>query len=207
MKLIIKGKEPDTWKAYYNTEGVTKYESPTTDLKNALLRDQGHICCYCMSRISFENMVVEHFKPREHYKPKEYQFGYGNLFASCKGNFHSDKHCDNRKKSLEITTNPTDIKNNCENIISYKWSDGSLTYPPQYEYDIVDVLNLNNPVLNSNRKEVLVAVTQVLKLKKYTKTECQRQLSKFRDLDKDGKYQPYCMIAIRFLEKKIRAFS
>ncbi len=129
------------------------------------------------------------------------------LFASCKGNFHSDKHCDNRKKSLEITTNPTDIKNNCENIISYKWSDGSLTYPPQYEYDIVDVLNLNNPVLNSNRKEVLVAVTQVLKLKKYTKTECQRQLSKFRDLDKDGKYQPYCMVAIRFLEKKIRGFS
>jgi uncharacterized protein (TIGR02646 family) len=207
MKLIIKGNEPDAWKAYYNTEGVTKYTSPNSELKHALLKDQGYICCYCMSRISFDKMVVEHFKSRDNHKEKRFQFGFDNLLASCTGNFHTDKHCDCRKKSEELTINPTDIKNNCESIIGYKWSDGGLTYPPQYKNDIEEILNLNNPVLKRNRKEVLEAITSVLSLKKFSKSECQKQLKKFKEPNNEGKLQPYCIVGIRFLEKKLRQMA
>lgn len=202
MKLIIKGNEPEAWKIYKNTEGVAFTAIP--ELKNALLKEQGYLCCYCMSRISFNKMKVEHWKPRRY---KTLKLHYGNLFAACLGNFCEGNHCDTLKDEDEITINPTDIKNNCESIIGYKLSDGSLTYPPQYEHDIKNILNLNNSVLKLNRIKALDGVTEALGLKKYSKSECQKQLKKFQELNSDGKFQPYCMIGIRFLERKLRQMS
>lgn len=202
MKFILKGKEPEAWKTYRNTEGVIF--SAITELKIALLEQQGYICCYCMSRINFESMKVEHWKPRKY---KALIFHFDNLLAACKGDFCTEKHCDTRKDDIEILINPSDKANNIESLISYKWSDGSLKYSPHYKKDIEDVLNLNNPILKNNRKKVMEAVSQVLMLKKYSESEHQKQLKKFKEVDKHGKFQPYCMVAVRFLEKKIRKFK
>ncbi len=199
MKFIKKGIEPQAWRNYRTTEGVEF--SAIKELKNALLEEQGHICCYCMSRISFDKMKVEHWKPRVY---EEHIFSYENLLAACTGNFCTDFHCDTRKSDDEITINPTDAKQKINEIINYQWSDGALVFPDCYKYDIENILNLNDSVLKANRLAALKAVKNVLSQKTYTKKEVEKQLQKFKEVDKEGKFQPYCMIVVKFLEKKLR---
>lgn len=202
MKFIKKGKEPAAWKAKRETEGTDFSAIP--ELQLALLKEQGYICCYCMSQIHEKSMKVEHWRARSKYPEKK--FDYNNLLAACKGDFCSDKHCDTKKENDEIELNPTDAKNNVELVIGYSWSDGKLTYPSQYKTDIEVTLNLNNAVLCRNRKSALNAVNDVLKIKKYSKGIYEKQLLKLQSKNSEGKYSPYCMIGIRFLEKKIKQF-
>lgn len=117
MKLIIKGTEPLAWKIYCTTPGVAF--SATPELKEALLQEQGHLCCYCLSRIDETKMKVEHWKPRKY---KDFVFKYSNLMAACEGSFCGEHHCDTLKEDTEIQINPTDRKNNVESIIKYRWS-------------------------------------------------------------------------------------
>ena len=65
MKFIVKGNEPAAWKSYRETSGVDFDAIP--ELKEALLNEQGYICCYCMNGIKEDNMKVEHYKPRSIY--------------------------------------------------------------------------------------------------------------------------------------------
>jgi hypothetical protein len=133
-------------------------------------------------------------------------FDYSNLLAACTGDYCGDRHCDTLKADDEISINPTDKINNVETIISYRFSDGSLTYPPQYKRDIENILNLNNPVLKRNRIASIKAVQQVLALKKYSQSECQKQLGKFQNRNKYQHFEPYCMVVVKFLEKKLRQY-
>jgi uncharacterized protein (TIGR02646 family) len=157
MKFIIKGNEPAAWKAYRETPGVDFDAIP--ELKEALLNEQGYLCCYCMNGIKEDNMKVEHYKPRSIYP--ELKMDYTNLFAACKGNFCTEKHCDTKKQNTELTIHPADPKNNCEAIIGYS-TNGKLTYSDGYKRDIEDTLNLNNSVLVSNRKGALFGAATAL---------------------------------------------
>ena len=126
MKFIVKNNEPLAWRNYRNTEGVAF--TAIKELKDALLEEQGHLCCYCLSRISFEKMKTEHWSPRTN---TNLVFNYNNLLAACTGNFCTGNHCDTLKADTPIAINPTDRLNNVENIISYSSSDGSLNYPSE----------------------------------------------------------------------------
>lgn len=200
MKFIEKGKEPEEWKSYRATPGVDFDAIPA--LKKALLNEQGYICCYCMSGIKQSNMKIEHYKPRG--KHPNLKLDFNNLFAACKGNFCSDKHCDTKKENTELTIHPADSKNNCEQIISYKLN-GQLTYPVEYQTDIEETLNLNNPVLRSNRKSTLEATAIALKKLGYSKTIVEKQISKFSNKNDVGKFSPYCNAILWLLRKKLRA--
>src|SRR5271154_1540480 len=63
MKLIKKGKEPPGLREYRSDPFAT-YEgySGKDELREALAREQGFLCCYCMSRISANerDMKIEH---------------------------------------------------------------------------------------------------------------------------------------------------
>jgi uncharacterized protein (TIGR02646 family) len=72
------------------------FESLPQEVKNslqdALILEQGHICCFCGSRIYRENTEIAHFIPqKEEVAEKVWQtnqevvFDYNNLFASCNG--------------------------------------------------------------------------------------------------------------------------
>lgn len=199
MKNIKKGQEPKAWKAYRNTEGVEFSAIP--ELKYALLEEQGHICCYCMKRISFENMKVEHLQPRI---KEDLVFDYNNLMAACLGK-DEKFHCDTNKKNTTIIIDPLNFKQNLDKNITYSYSDGSVKYPEIYKEDIETTLNLNNIVLKSNRLKALEAVRTVLLKKNFATAELNRQLEKFKNTNNEGKFEPYCMIVVQFLERKIRA--
>lgn len=200
MKFIEKGKEPAAWKAHRETPGVDFDAIP--ELKKALLQEQGYICCYCMSGIKASNMKVEHYKPRG--KHPNLKLDFTNLFAACKGNFCSDKHCDTKKDKTELLIHPADPKNNCELIVSYKLS-GHLTYPAEYRTDIENTLNLNSPVLRLNRKSTMEASAIALKKLGYSKAVIEKQISKFNSKNDEGKFNPYCNAVLWLLRKKLSA--
>ena len=103
MRKIDKNPAPQPfidWKIQYDTELQTKYENSTGKeiwdfllngeefkpikqaLEDALLEEQGYICCYCGRKIERGKMAVEHFKPKSIHKSST--FDYTNLMASCK---------------------------------------------------------------------------------------------------------------------------
>lgn len=200
MKFITKGNEPAAWKAYRETLGVDFDAIPA--LKEALLNEQGYLCCYCMNQIKDTNMRVEHYKPRSTYPALKME--YTNLFAACKGDFCSDKHCDTRKGNTELSIHPADPRNNCENIIGYS-TNGKLTYPDGYKTDIEVTLNLNNSVLVSNRKGALFGAATALQKLGYSKAIIQKQIELFRNKNANGKFNPYCNTILWLLNKKLSA--
>lgn len=199
MKFIDKNPEPQAWKEYRETPGVDFEAIP--ELKTALLEEQGHLCCYCMSRIKENKMKVEHYKPRRY---TELKMVYTNLFAACTGNFCSDKHCDTRKEDTELTIHPADLRNNCESIVGYR-TNGQLTYPEEYKVDIEETLNLNNSVLTANRKGALIGAAAALKKLGYNKATIQRQVDQYSNKNPEGKFYPYCNAILWLLNKKLNA--
>jgi len=126
MKYIEKSNknEPDSLKIYRETtpnKSYSGYGSPN-ELKRALLKEQGGICAYCMSRINLKINVnnkpqieVEHIKSQKNYPEKS--LDYENLVGVCNGNLGGIEHCDKSKKYNELKKIfPTEKK--CENLIT-----------------------------------------------------------------------------------------
>lgn len=67
MKYIQKRQEPASfteWKSKASEDWQPTWEilrsSEKRDLHDALLREQGYICCYCEMRITQQNSHIEH---------------------------------------------------------------------------------------------------------------------------------------------------
>ncbi len=99
MKYIRKTREPSSLKAYKSLENEDWQPSyadlDKDDLRSSLLEEQGHLCCYCMRRISSEISRIEHFLPQRMFRQEE--LNYSNLFLACsisEGLPPSQQHCD-----------------------------------------------------------------------------------------------------------------
>lgn len=218
MKRIIKGTEPPCLLKYRQTEDAN-YDDyrPKEPLKRGLLAEQGYICCYCMQRISIDNMEIEHNKPQA--DNPHLQLDYKNLIASCSGNRGQGKknlHCNARKGDYEGThrnytmnLNPVDSNKNCENQIKYS-STGkilSICDDETINHELNEVLNLNYQTLRENRKIALDVVIDVLNRKFPNKTWSQEALKKkveeLSSKDADGRYSPYCQYIVWYLSKRL----
>ncbi|MBX9257289.1 TIGR02646 family protein [Desmonostoc muscorum CCALA 125] len=217
MKRIIKGIEPPCLLKHRQIPGAT-YEGyhPKEPLKKALLTEQGYICCYCMQRISEENMEIEHNKPWS--DNPELQLDYKNLIASCSGNRgHGKKnlHCNGRKGDYEATTrnyqmtlNPADSKN-CENYIKYSSTGKILSISDDdiINNELNNILNLNFQTLIDNRTTALGAVIDALNKKfpnkTWSKEAIRKKLKEYSSKDGDGKYSEYCQYVIGYFKKRL----
>jgi uncharacterized protein (TIGR02646 family) len=70
------GGNPDWRPAYSDLSGP-----PKADLHEALLREQGYICCYCGMGIAREDSHIEHLVPQ--HLNESLALDYNNLLASC----------------------------------------------------------------------------------------------------------------------------
>ncbi|MCM0590836.1 MAG: retron system putative HNH endonuclease [Gloeotrichia echinulata IR180] len=210
MKRIIKGTEPPCLLQYRQTPGANYggYH-PKEPLKKALLTEQGYICCYCMQRISEENMEIEHWKPMSGNKYPELQIDYKNLLASCSGNRGNRKvtlHCNARKGDEEITLNPADSRN-CEHSIKYSSSGKIFSDDEKINNELNTILNLNLQTLVENRTTALSAVINALNKKfpnkTWTKEAIQKKLDEFSSKDADGKYSEYCQYIVSYLSRRL----
>lgn len=212
MMNISKGKEPAAL-TQYKSQPDPQYDGPQfTSVKDAirqqLLDEQGYLCAYCMGRIDNDqsNMKIEHWHSQKNYPAK--RLDYKNMLAVCCGNegdIPKNQHCDTKKADQDLCYQPTNPNHDIANKIAYL-IDGTMTSNDALlQRQLEDILNLNYFRLKRNREKVLKRVKQQLGAKPGTRSpnEIKRLLQVWQTRDRDGKYQPYCGVAIHYLKKKL----
>ena len=220
MIEIKKGREPESLIKYRQQKDAS-YEQMDRcvkeDLMRHLLREQGHVCAYCMKRISYDvespwtginSITIEHWYPRnpENNEGLDRSLDYKNMFAVCSGNrgcgFKDGMTCDAHKGNAIIKVNPCDI--NTLAGISYTSAGRIQSSDPIVNEDIDKTLNLNceRVSLPENRKQALQTLINDIH-KKHTagdiSTYCKRKLDNILNMD-DPK-MPYVGILIWWLKK------
>ena len=223
MKHIIKNKEPNSLAqhranqpAFFDTLPIAAKD----ELRNSLLHEQGHICCYCMKRIpeigTLENpltvgMKVEHFKSQDGFP--ELQLTYSNLLGACMGNEGKPKKiqtCDTRKGDLELAISPVVLPPNCETLIKYNADGEIFSEDDAINKHLNEILNLNMQTLKNARREVYLQIQNKVETEGKQLKTSQLKLSFFiKEREKwiirnENRFRPFCMVAVYYLTKKIR---
>ncbi|HSN98168.1 MAG TPA: retron system putative HNH endonuclease [Candidatus Nanopelagicales bacterium] len=216
MRRIRKGPEPEAWKEYrLSTPGATFDGAPKKKLREALLAEQGHLCCYCMRRIEEETTRIEHRRPREvlrQRRPGEKydEFSYRNLLAACQGGeglAYEDQHCDVRKHNEEITVDPTDPARDVESLIRYSASGELRSDDEQIQRDLAVTLNLNLQTLKDARLAVLDGFRAVFERKhqgEWSTDIIERELKKWTDIPRGGKLTSYAGVVVHYLRRRLQ---
>lgn len=208
MIKIDKQPTPPEWRTFCNTPGV-RYEAKPF-LREALLKEQGYICAYCMRSIpcadgnSKERSRIDHILSRK--KHPDLQLDYNNMVICCPGAIHgNDKnnfHCDKSKGEEDL--NYTPFQQFTIDSIRYSTFDGEIRSSiPKCEEELNHVLNLNNPLLKANRREVINAVIHVLEKRRWNVASLSHELERWKTADFNGHKKAYCGIVIWYLEKKL----
>ncbi|MFO0610570.1 MAG: hypothetical protein U0324_45835 [Polyangiales bacterium] len=172
MRALTKGREPASLRAYRAVPGAAydgaDFTAVKDEIREALLRDQAWLCCYCMRRISAEarphpvnreappviQMKVEHWRPQSLHP--DLALAWSNLLGACTGGVGvapADQTCDTRKAESVITLNPCDPAHVATLRCSTR---GHLTSSnPQFQEDLDVRLGLNHRVLVDARRAVI----------------------------------------------------
>lgn len=165
MKYIKKGAEPECLLEYCGMASVAwqpSYNGLRGDqkdaIKEALMKEQGYICCYCERELEKEDSHIEHFIPQS--CPTCDPLDYNNMLCSCmKERKKGDAlHCGAKKGNWydqALLISPLD--SDCERKFLYT-DDGRIK--PSVESDeaakkTIEKLGLNCQKLVEERKKVL----------------------------------------------------
>lgn len=133
-------------------------------MKAFLIREQGGICAYCMSRITLETATIEHYLPQS--TAPDMTLDYRNLLAVCNNGRNVSgmvRHCDVTRGNRELHTDPR--KKEDIDKIAYKRNGLILSEDTDIDRDLNVILNLNNETLKHNRRAALAAAFDVIKRK------------------------------------------
>jgi uncharacterized protein (TIGR02646 family) len=222
MRFIHKRQEPSafaTWKQKANADWQPNWENFQKPEKiivhNALLEEQGHICCYCGQLIEPANSHIEHFQPRTHYP--ELSLSYGNFLASCPG-YPTDENqqtqppklpqefCGQKKGAWsepDLTVSPLD--RDCASYFRYTEVGEILPTKeiPKAKAAGVTIqeLGLNHAVLRLSRKRLIDGVLQ--EIESLTTEEIQQLIDLYDRPDRSGKFTPFCAAIIYRLQDEL----
>ena len=214
MRTITKGKEPASLTAHRKMSYSYYYNYKETDeLRDALVKEQRGLCCYCMERISSDQgkVKIEHWQCQSQYPDR--QLDYRNLLAACpggEGEQSSHQHCDTRKGDKDLKWNPADPAHRIETRLQYG-ADGSIRSndpDPTFDTQLCQVLNLNLAKLKNNRKGVLDVI---LKWWQDEKAKIKGPVPRSRFEQKRdqwaggaGALKPYCQVVIWWLDQRLK---
>ena len=154
---------------------VTKHYNLYSDIKRDLLSSQGEYCAYCEKRIDIENSHIDHYFSRSLFTNLTYD--KSNLYLSCMSNGHCGIAKDNLTECKEIdikeTIKPDQLINGkyIENFLFYT-REGEIKVLPLHELsprdfikleDTISKLNLNEPSLVNERKNLLSTLEKIYK--------------------------------------------
>ncbi len=149
MYLINKNKEPDAL-TQYRTQADAEYDGPhftsvKDDIRTALLAEQGHVCAYCMQRISEDKMKVEHWASQNQHPDK--QLSYLNMLACCKG-LEGEKQkfqtCDSKKANQPLKYSPAQPQHRINDRVYYLSNGIIKSKEDDFNQQLNTVLNLNS---------------------------------------------------------------
>ncbi len=172
MIHIQKGPEPPSLTAYRQQPYATYDGYADKDaLRAALLRDQGHICAYCMRRIYNDRnkMKIEHWRPQSQLNNEAEKLDYKIMLGvcdGCRGSLDKYTTCDEHRHDAELYVNPLDA--GMMETISYDRSGHIKSSVPRIDKDLHEILNLNCEQAPSRLVQNRKAIYQ----------ECRKQLYK-----------------------------
>ncbi len=207
--------EPASLKEKRSTPGASFDSCNKDDIRNALLKEQGYICAYCMQRIS-QNLneegktvtKIEHYQAQS--SDNSLQLNYMNMLGVCRGNEGEAKklqHCDTARGNQRLTVNPLDA--NCESLVKYETSGDIYSDNENVNHDLTAILKLNNQRLVEYRKEAIDAARQAMmtranknKEQTWSKKDLTAEIKRWKSRV-EGKFEPFCMAAVYYLERKL----
>lgn len=206
MLLIKKGREPNSLTEYKKQNNAYYDGCNKEDIREALLKEQGYLCAYCMKRISKDNMKIEHYNPQSNTNSKD-ALDYNNMLAVCDGNKSAkskkEQTCDAHKGNTKLIVNPL-LKSSIK-LIHYDhdgkiYSDDSII-----NNDLDKTLNLNCELvlLKTNRKSALDSLKKYLSDKKskgiWKKTFLRKIKRLYEQPNENGELRPYSGIILYYL--------
>ena len=213
MLFIRKSKLPDEFVEFNAKNPSAHFDDMPSEVKdslrNSLLSEQGHLCAYCMCRISpeYSKMKIEHYKPRD----PDNELDYRNLLEVCTGNEgepFEHQHCDTRKRNSSLHLNP---QNEAHINQIYYEPDGTIySRNSQFDSELNLILNLNDSYshLKNNRKQALDALKRKIRDKYPDKAAPAHFLQSLLDFYREpceGRFEPYCGILFEYLQRKLRS--
>jgi len=159
MKYIIKGWEPQSfteWKALANDDWKPTYDdlsgSVKKDVKNSLIDEQGGICCYCESKLLYDDSHIEHLDSQTNHEEK--RLDYNNMLCSCQKQLKKGepRHCGNSKEDAPLPITP--LMSECEKKFKYL-ADGTIEGVYKDEQQTIEILQLDIEKLKNLRKSAI----------------------------------------------------
>lgn len=210
MRGIQKGAEPRLLTRYRAAGG--EYDGHDfTPVKNAvrlsLLKEQGHLCAYCMTRITLDNMKVEHWACQA--DNSALQLDYSNLLGCCKGDEGEkfvNQTCDSRKGNKTLKFNPSRPQDRINTLIQYGGQGKIYSTDEEFSTQINTILNLNKARLVENRLNILALLRSKLSCKsgkRRTKAEIRRLLDEYMNINAQGHLRAYCGLVENYLSSKL----
>jgi uncharacterized protein (TIGR02646 family) len=205
MKYISKTEEPESlraWKALQIETPNCRYKHlpnpEKQELHQALLDDQGKICCYCQVEIALRSSHIEHLKPQSSH-PDE-TLNYQNLLASCQGEGETSRkpaHCGHKRGNELLPITPLDP--NCEDWFVYT-EDGQILANPNSVASTeaektIELLDLNIPKLRRMRASAI----RQLRISTLTPEQKQMLIEHYNAFDEFGCYSEFCATIVHIL--------
>jgi uncharacterized protein (TIGR02646 family) len=198
MRHIQKTEEPQSfteWKAIESQTLNCTYENlknpQKCELHQALLQEQGYLCCYCEMRIERQDSHIEHVKPQNPYT--ELSLDYFNMLASCQGEntppLKKPIHCGQKKGNELLKISPLDP--NCTEF--FRYTEAGEIVPDQNRNgaiakNTIDILGLNINKLIRLRKSAIDG----LGINDLTQAEVQQFIQGIKKLDANGQQDEFC---------------
>lgn len=210
MKEIQKRPEPRLL-TEYRLSG-NGYDGPNftpvvkNEIKLSLLQEQGHLCAYCMARITLETMKVEHWACQSNFPLQ--QLDYSNLLGCCmggEGSKYVEQTCDSRKGNKALKYNPSNPQSRIDSLIKYDGQGVISSIDEEFSVELNTVLNLNKERLIENRRSILKSIRITLSSKKgkRTKTEIRQLLQNYMNLNAHDQLKEYCGLVHYYLSSKL----
>jgi uncharacterized protein (TIGR02646 family) len=231
VKYIQKDHEPEcftAWKNGENDDWKPNYrilQNPEKkEVHCALIREQGHICCYCQSRIARQSSHIEHFRPQSARPTQE--LDYGNLLASCNcGEKHPGlSECDEPTSQSESEEVPITLPRHCgqfkgdwyedplvspldpecETYFSYGELTGEMRPANSPEKEpaastTIERLGLNSTGLVRRRKKAFAGA--LYDMASLSDGEGRMLIDGYKRKNDHGRYAPFCVAIASVLDK------
>jgi uncharacterized protein (TIGR02646 family) len=231
VKYIQKDPEPEcftAWKNRENDDWKPTYsilrDPDKREVWCSLIREQGHICCYCQSRITRPTSHIEHFRPQSGHPT--HGLDYGNLLASCNcGERHPGlsecdeppfedeteevaitlpKHCGQFKGDWHEDPLVSPLDAECETYFSYGELTGKIrpsndTAKTHSASMTIERLELNSRGLTEQRKQAFDVALQGIET--WTDADAERWIEGYEQRGDDGRFVPFCAAIISVLNK------
>lgn len=221
MKYIKKGTEPKSLTAIKKLKELKlkpKFEnlppSVIQDILQSLLKEQGHLCCFCTNEITEMTAQIIHFLPEEYFNAEQLDYNNMYLCGECQQGASRDEYCGLIGKAELIPKYIADPR--CEGLFRYntlgeilpsgtfrtvrKCQDNirKLTPRQQMLLTTIEVLNLNNSRLKDLRKAIMHQVNQIAK--KIGRNKAKQAIARYQEKDKTGKYKRFAPVVIYYLD-------